>query len=735
MKKTALILCVAFLLSLLCVPAIAAEYGAETQKLIVTHINENYAGLEGTGVVYSSSNTGTISPYGSFDWWNVVVFEWNGDEDCFVVQSVNTSMGSSKSDTPIPKNGFVYYCNVGNDYPSLGDNTKPNYKNESVSASCGLAATLKAGDKAYLYNVDLLNCTVKTDVLEWYKEGYKSESFIKIGSEEEGLIAYNPEKASEKEPEYSFGINAINTAVAEGQSMILTPSFGKTVTAKGGGYDWSRIAIFDWSDEDGAYVLKYYDTAVGTGSNKEAVIPPNGFALSVNTGNNYPALGDNTKPNYTNAVANNTYNNLANVAVGTKVYLVGIDLDKGTFEYEGNLSKYYSSEDFTTNAFIKVCEEKPEGCYEPKVVDRLDSPVFTTAETIYTKGDITLEWNAVDGAESYYVCITDTTATISGSKVFSEETSEAKITVSGDSFAVGTCLTARIYAKAENKSASKISEFVFRIVSERALNSVLRDKTVIAFGDSITAAAGGWVSMLYGEFGGEVINAGVGGNVTAQALERIESDVLSKNPDLVIINFGMNDQAYQEASKANLTPIDKYEANYRSIIEQIKNTGSDIILVAVHDVNPKYHKHSGLNYCASETLEDGTNRTYIDKYNEVVKKLADEYKLGFIDINSLAQDKLDTLTIAADGIHLSAAGQKQYAEWIANYCFEYYKKEADIIVDFPPSEAPSESDETSSPSDTTESSPKWQMILAICLTFVGVSVIGVMFLKIVKKNK
>ncbi len=739
MKKIALVLCFVLLLPIFCIYATAADYGTATQKLIVTHINENYSLLEGTGVIYSTSSNGTISSYGSFDWWYVVVFEWNSSDKCFEVKSVNTAMGSSKADTVIPENGFVYCCNTGNDYPALGVPSKPNYVTKAVSDSCTLATSLKKGDKAYLYNTDLLNAIVKNNGKEWYKDGYSSESFIKIGTPEKNLTAYDPTNASEKAPEYSFGINAINSSVAEGQSMILTPAFGKTVTAKGGGYDWSRIAIFDWSAEDGAYVLKYYDTAVGTGSNKEAVIPPNGFALSVNTGNDYPALGQAGKPNYQNPVANNTYNNLANIPVGTKVYLVGIDLAKGTFEYEGNLSKYYSSDDFTTKAFIKVCEEKPENCYEPKINEQLSSPEFKTTETIYTKGDVTLEWEAVEGADGYYISVTNTTATISGSAVYSAETSETKITVSASNLSIGTCLTARIYAKGA-KSSSEISEFTFRIVSERALNSVLKDKTIVAFGDSITAAAGGWVSMLYGEFGGEVINAGVGGNVTAQALERIESDVIAKNPDLVIINFGMNDQAFQESSNKNLTPIDKYEENYRNIIEQIKATGSDIILVAVHDVNPKYHTHSGLNYCGSETLEDGSTKTYIDKYNEVVKKLAEEYKLGFIDINSLAQNDLDNITIAADGIHLSAHGQQKYAEWIADYCYKFYEENANNTESETTTENNAESessvaDEESVANTVNTNESSWQMVVTICVMFVGVSFFGILFIKTIKKNK
>ncbi len=39
----------------------------------------------------------------------------------------------------------------------------------------------------------------------------------------------------------------------------------------------------------------------------------------------------------------------------------------------------------------------------------------------------------------------------------------------------------------------------------------------------------------------KVINCGVGGNTITDALARIEKDVLSYKPHLVIINFGLND--------------------------------------------------------------------------------------------------------------------------------------------------------------------------------------------------
>jgi lysophospholipase L1-like esterase len=43
-----------------------------------------------------------------------------------------------------------------------------------------------------------------------------------------------------------------------------------------------------------------------------------------------------------------------------------------------------------------------------------------------------------------------------------------------------------------------------------------------------------------------IINAGVGGQTAVQGLARIDRDVISKNPDLVVVCFCLNDALYEE---------------------------------------------------------------------------------------------------------------------------------------------------------------------------------------------
>ena len=53
-----------------------------------------------------------------------------------------------------------------------------------------------------------------------------------------------------------------------------------------------------------------------------------------------------------------------------------------------------------------------------------------------------------------------------------------------------------------------------------------------------TLSGSKWLSLL-----NLIINAGIGGHNTENARARLQKDVLSKNPDVVIIQFGINDAA------------------------------------------------------------------------------------------------------------------------------------------------------------------------------------------------
>jgi acyl-CoA thioesterase-1 len=107
--------------------------------------------------------------------------------------------------------------------------------------------------------------------------------------------------------------------------------------------------------------------------------------------------------------------------------------------------------------------------------------------------------------------------------------------------------------------------------------------TLVCFGNSLTAGYGAttpgkddkaksYPAYLQGKVNIPVVNAGVSGNTTMEALRRINTDVLSKDPLIVIIELGANDLF-------NLIPLTDTRNNLQKIIS-ILNDGHRKIYMA-----------------------------------------------------------------------------------------------------------------------------------------------------------
>ena len=100
-----------------------------------------------------------------------------------------------------------------------------------------------------------------------------------------------------------------------------------------------------------------------------------------------------------------------------------------------------------------------------------------------------------------------------------------------------------------------------------------RTVTLVAFGDSTTAPRGSipvYVDCLRHDLPRrglaiDAVNAGVGGNTTQAGRARFAKDVLDRKPDIVVIQFGINDSAVDvwrtpPATQARVA-VDRYTAN------------------------------------------------------------------------------------------------------------------------------------------------------------------------------
>jgi lysophospholipase L1-like esterase len=142
--------------------------------------------------------------------------------------------------------------------------------------------------------------------------------------------------------------------------------------------------------------------------------------------------------------------------------------------------------------------------------------------------------------------------------------------------------------------------------------------TIVAFGDSITAGfavrrgfPSFWKQMLserYPEASIEMINSGISGDTCMDGLARIDWAVLSYEPDLVTINFGINDCVLGLG-------LEEFEMNLVEMVRRIRSgPNSEILLLS------------------SQPLETPPYDRMVLDYYQTVERVAREMDVGFVDV-------------------------------------------------------------------------------------------------------
>lgn len=103
---------------------------------------------------------------------------------------------------------------------------------------------------------------------------------------------------------------------------------------------------------------------------------------------------------------------------------------------------------------------------------------------------------------------------------------------------------------------------------------------MVALGDSLTYGTGAqrgedWPSLISRRCNCAIINKGVPGETTAEAYERLESDVLALDPKLVIVGLGGNDILRQ-------LPREQMFENLRLIIKEIQDSGAIVVVLGLN---------------------------------------------------------------------------------------------------------------------------------------------------------
>jgi len=174
---------------------------------------------------------------------------------------------------------------------------------------------------------------------------------------------------------------------------------------------------------------------------------------------------------------------------------------------------------------------------------------------------------------------------------------------------------------------------------------------IVLFGDSLTFGYGVYKkdsisSLLQNRFPQDnIINSGINGDTTREAVKRLFDDVLRNEPDIVTILYGSNDCA----------PSDY---GYRTIVEFENNL--DIIISRIREISPKTEIIMITPPPVDETVfMPWTTNKRIEPYCQMIKEKAKEYDCIFLDFNKIfSEESKDNLEeyLQEDGCHLSEKG-------------------------------------------------------------------------------
>lgn len=202
--------------------------------------------------------------------------------------------------------------------------------------------------------------------------------------------------------------------------------------------------------------------------------------------------------------------------------------------------------------------------------------------------------------------------------------------------------------------------FLALSISLLAFMVPVKKKRVVFFGDSITeigAKPGGYIvkldSMLKQQGLGEeyeLLGAGIGGNKVYDLYLRMETDVLEKNPDIVVIYVGIND-VWHKSSFGTGTDLDKYEKFYRAIIKKLTDRKIKVVVCTPSVIGER-------NDFSNQ--QDGD----LNNYSNAIRRMAADLSLPVIDLRKAFVDylKANNPTNAEKGIltndrvHLNASG-------------------------------------------------------------------------------
>lgn len=205
---------------------------------------------------------------------------------------------------------------------------------------------------------------------------------------------------------------------------------------------------------------------------------------------------------------------------------------------------------------------------------------------------------------------------------------------------------------------------------------------ILIFGDSITWGAvdskGGWaqrikdyvnIQTLAGKnHNNNVYPLGISGENSGELIKRLEAEASIRldedNKTALIIAIGINDSQIELLTHTNKISVEDFRKNLNQIVEIGKKFAQQVIFVGLTPVDEGKVKPMPWK------LTHGYANEQIEKYNNVLKEVAEEQSVTFLEVYAKFQE-VESKALLFDGLHPNDKGH----ELIYSIVKEYLLKE------------------------------------------------------------
>ncbi len=212
--------------------------------------------------------------------------------------------------------------------------------------------------------------------------------------------------------------------------------------------------------------------------------------------------------------------------------------------------------------------------------------------------------------------------------------------------------------------------FALLVLAGLLAMSAAKPTRVIFFGDSITQAGvnpGGYIDRLKKTMPAdqfELIGAGIGGNKIYDLFLRMDDDVLTKQPDVVVIWVGVND-VWHKATSGTGTDPDKFVKFYEAVVKKLQAANVRVVLCTPAAIGEKTDMTN---------QQDGD----LNQYSKFIRDLATRQNLPLVDLRKAFQEydlqnnpeNKDRGVLTTDRVHLNEVGNQFVADQMQKVLME-----------------------------------------------------------------